>query len=119
MKLLNKEIKARFKAIGSQENEIDPIVVAKFFDPTGSATWYATEYFPEENNCFGYVTGIYENEWGSFSVQELESIKCQFGLGIERDLYTSEKRISEHVPSLKIELEKQKIKSIDNPQLKF
>ena len=44
MKLLTKEIEDKFKSIGSQENSDDPIILAKFFDPMGSWTWYATEY---------------------------------------------------------------------------
>jgi hypothetical protein len=43
MKLMTKEIEALFKKIGRQEKVDDPIVVAKFFNPTGLGTWYATE----------------------------------------------------------------------------
>ena len=43
MKLITKEIEALFKKIGRQERVDDPIVVAKFFNPTGAGTWYATE----------------------------------------------------------------------------
>ena len=43
MKLLTKEIESLFKKIGRQEKVDDPIVVAKFFNPTGQGTWYATE----------------------------------------------------------------------------
>ncbi len=32
----------------SQEHEEDPLVIAKLFDPAGSATWYLTEYIPVE-----------------------------------------------------------------------
>jgi len=43
MKLMTKEIEALFKKIGRQEKVDDPIVVVKFFNPTGAGTWYATE----------------------------------------------------------------------------
>lgn len=43
MKLITKEIEALFKKIGRQGKVDDPIVVAKFFNPTGAGTWYATE----------------------------------------------------------------------------
>lgn len=43
MKLLTKEIEEKFKKLGSQAEEKDPIAVAKFFYPAGSATWWATE----------------------------------------------------------------------------
>jgi hypothetical protein len=104
MKLLTKEILERFAKIGSQENEKDPIVVAKFFNPTGAGTWYATEYDPKDKIFFGYVSifGDHNDEWGSFSLEELENFKGNFGLGIERDLHCGEKRISEfNIPTLK------------------
>lgn len=88
MQLLTKELEAEFKRIGSQEEVSDPIVIAKFFNPTGAGTWYATEYFPEERIFFGYVSifGDECDEWGNFSLDELESFKGKFGLGLEVDL---------------------------------
>ena len=93
MKLLTKEIEDKFKSIGSQENLDDPVIVAKFFDPTGSWTWYATEYNPEDKIFFGLVHG-HEKEWGYFSLEELESFKGLLGLGIERDLHFGYKNVS-------------------------
>ena len=105
MKLLTKTIEKRFQKIGKQEDVKDPIVVAKFFNPCGAGTWYATEYNPEGKMFFGYVSifGDSCDEWGYFSLTELETIKTPpFGLGIERDLHCGEKRISEfNIPSLK------------------
>lgn len=43
VKLVTKEIEEMFKKIGSQENNPDPIVVVKFFNPSGPGTWFATE----------------------------------------------------------------------------
>ncbi len=104
MKLLTKELLKRFQQVGRQEDNGDPIVVAKFFNPTGAGTWYATEYNPETKTFFGYVSifGDWNDEWGSFSLEELQSYKGKFGLGIERDLYFTEKRISEVVPQAKL-----------------
>jgi hypothetical protein len=99
MKLLTKELEQRFKEVGSQEKEKDPIIVAKFFDPTGPATWFATEYEPAEKMFFGYVTlyglGSPEDEFGMFGLEELEKLQCRFGLGVERDLHFGEKKLSE------------------------
>jgi len=97
MELLSKELEKRFAEIGSQENEKDPIVVARFFNPTGAGTWWATEYDPVEKIFFGYASifGDHNDEWGNFSLEELKSVKGFGGLGIERDLYCGEKRISE------------------------
>ena len=93
MQLLTKEIEDRFKKIGSQENSDDPEIVVKFFDPTGSWKWYATEYDPTNKTFFGLVDG-HEKEWGYFSLEELESVKGLFGLGIERDLHFGYQKVS-------------------------
>jgi len=99
--LLTKELLKRFEEIGRQEDSKDPIVVAKFFNPAGAGTWYATEYDPGSKEFFGYVSifGDWNDEWGSFSLDELQSYRGNFGLGIERDRYFDEKRISEVIPS--------------------
>ena len=99
MKLLTKELENRFKQIGSQETVKDPIVVAKFFNPCGSGTWFVTEFDPQTRNFFGYVSlfGGIDDEWGYFSLNELENVKLPLGLTIERDLYFEEKPISEYV----------------------
>lgn len=95
--LLDANLKQRFLDVGSQEDKEDPIVIAKFFNPTGAGTWYATEYDDDTDCFFGYVSifGDDCDEWGSFSLRELEEYKGRFGLGIERDLYCGEKPISE------------------------
>jgi hypothetical protein len=100
MKLLTKALTRRFAAIGRQEDAKDPIVVAKFFNPAGAGTWYATEYDPETRCFFGYVSifGDWNDEWGSFSLDELQEFKGRFGLGIERDLYFRERPISQLAP---------------------
>lgn len=70
----------------------------KFFDPSGSGTWYVTE-FDGEDLCFGYVVSPLGesafNEWGLFSLKELQSIGNRFGLGIERDLHFTPKAFAE------------------------
>ena len=86
MQLLTKEIENQFKKIGRQENVDDPLIVAKFFDPTGSWTWYATEYDQDTKTFFGLVDG-HDKELGYFSLEELESVKGPLGIGIERDRY--------------------------------
>lgn len=99
MKLLTKEILARFKKVGSQEHSEDPIVICKFFNPSGAGTWYATEYNEDEKIFFGYVSifGDENDEWGYFTLAELEAYKGNFGLGIERDIYSKEKPISNYI----------------------
>lgn len=99
MELMTKELEKRFSQVGCQENKKDPLVIAKFFNPAGAGTWYATEYDPKEKIFFGYVSifGDWNDEWGSFSLKELEDFTGLFGIGIERDLYFEECRSSKIV----------------------
>ena len=92
MNLMTKKLEKRFDQVGRQEHVKDPIVIAKFFYPAGSGTWYATEYYPDERLFFGYVSifGDHCDEWGYFSLDELKSFRGRFDLGIERDLYWTE-----------------------------
>ena len=103
MKLMTKTLERRFAKIGSQENKQDPIIVAKLFNPTGAGTWYATKYDPKTRIFFGYVSifGDWNDEWGYFSLDELQSYKGKFGLGIERDLYFQEQPASLVINSIK------------------
>ena len=105
MKLLTKELLKRFESVGSQEEVKDPLVIAKFFNPTGAGTWLATEYETDSKMFFGFVSifGDYNDEWGYFSLDELERYVGKFGLGIERDLHFEEQRMSKVMPSAILE----------------
>jgi Protein of unknown function (DUF2958) len=61
---------------------------SKFFCPWSDWTWFATEGDPQGDDFifFGYVIG-FEEEWGYFSLTELESVRGPGGLTIERDIY--------------------------------
>ena len=97
MKLLTQELLTRFEQVGRQEDKSDPLVIAKFFNPTGAGTWYATEYNSKDKTFFGYVSifNDWNDEWGYFFLTELESLKGSFGLGIERDIYFTSKPFSQ------------------------
>ena len=97
MKLITKSLEARFAQVGRQEDVKDPMVIVKFFNPTGAGTWFATEYDPQDRIFFGYVSmfGDWNDEWGYFSLAELEAYKGPFGIGIERDLHFDERPASE------------------------
>lgn len=88
MKLLTKEIEKRIPALYTQENNADPMVVAKFFAPWSNWTWYVTEGQRQDGDFmfFGYVVGQ-DNELGYFSLNELMSVRGRFGLKIERDMW--------------------------------
>lgn len=66
--------------------EGDGVARVKLFDPTGSWTWYISEYDPETREAFGLVHG-FEREYGYIYMPELVEFKGRFGLPIERDLH--------------------------------
>jgi hypothetical protein len=96
MELLSQDLLRRFAEVGDQEGK-DAIVIAHYFNPCGAGNWYATEFDVETGEFFGYVSifGDHNDEWGYFSLAELESYQGPLGLGIERDLYWKEKRFSQ------------------------
>lgn len=106
MQLLTKQLTDRFEKIGSQEKSFDPVAIAKFFNAGGQGNWYATEYDPKEEMFFGYVS-IFEDhndEWGSFSLKELKSVRGPFGLGIERDMHFKETPVSEIIENIALSI---------------
>jgi hypothetical protein len=79
MKLLTQEILKKLPPIyANAEKELSEAkVIAKFFYPAGAATWYATEFDPEEGEFFGFVNLGDDDmaELGYFSLAELEGFK--------------------------------------------
>ena len=95
MKLMTKAIAIQMPFLGETDGfGDDAVAVVKLFDPSGSWTWYATEYDPEDRMFYGIVDG-HELESGYFSLDELESFRGRFGLGIERDMYWTPLTIGE------------------------
>ena len=88
MKLLTKQLRETLPSLYSQENTKDPTVHCKFFTPDSNWTWFVTEGSQQDDDflCFGYVIGL-EEEWGYFSISEMESVRGPMGLPIERDLH--------------------------------
>ena len=88
MELLPAELRERLPRLYSQEHNRDPTVHLKFFSPYSSWTWFATEGESQSDDFmfFGYVIG-FEEEWGYFSLSELESARAGDMPLIERDLY--------------------------------
>jgi hypothetical protein len=94
MKLLTKEILKKATSqyeLGSDMEKQN--IVAKFFDPYGSWTWFLMNIDPKDNDyCWGIVDG-FAAEVGSFSIKELESISSPFGgPRIERDKFWTPKK---------------------------
>ena len=95
MKLLTKAIEKKLPPLGATDGQGgNAVIQAKFYTPWAGWTWYALEYDPETRVFFGLVDG-FEKEYGSFSLDELESMNGPVGLKIERDLYFGTPKISE------------------------
>ena len=85
MMLLTKANRARLPSIGATANVDDPVAVVKFFDPTGSTSWYATE-FDGEDLFFGWVDGPHP-ELGNLRTRDRAGsvLLADTGLGIGRE----------------------------------
>ena len=95
MQLMTKEITKKAQKQFPRGSDMAQNVVAKFFDPCGSWTWYLMNQDPgDPDYLWGIVKG-FEIEMGSFSLSELSSVKGKFGIGIERDLYFDPKPAKE------------------------
>lgn len=87
MKLLTKAIETKAKKQYSLGADSNQMIVAKFFNPIGSWSWYLMNIDPNDSDyAWGIVKG-FEVEEGSFSISELENIKLPMGMHVERDLY--------------------------------
>lgn len=94
MKLMTLEIERNLPALYHYETtRTEPVARIKYFDPTGSWTWYVAEGEKQEDGdwlFWGLVDG-FEKEYGYFTLRELEHAKdgCRGlqALPIERDLY--------------------------------
>ena len=87
MKLMTKELEKRFATVGRQKDVADPIVIARFFHLNSRGTWFATEYDPNNRTFYGYgsINSDHYQEWGYFTLDELESFVDRNPLWIARD----------------------------------
>jgi hypothetical protein len=92
MQLMTKTIEHAAQAQYPKGSDLeDQKIVAKFFDPTGSWSWYVMNQDPEDPDYLWGIVKGFEVEIGSFSLSGLQNTKVRFGLGIERDLYFTPK----------------------------
>ena len=104
MKLITKEIEKEIEKkplYFYEENDIDTNdakIIVKFFGG-GIWTWWAIEGQKLEDgdiHFYGLVLGNEGKKFGNFTLRELEDLKFPpFGLGIERDMYFSNKTIKD------------------------
>lgn len=104
MKLLTKEILKKATAQYELGSELeDQMIVAKFFVPIGSWSWYLMNIDPEDNDyAWGIVKGDYV-EMGSWLMSDLQTLEIPFGLTIERDLSYEPKNAKDEYDRLKKE----------------
>ena len=94
--LMPDSIRKQLPKLYSTEKELigDKIAYVRYFFPMGAYTAYLLEYDPKSRIGFGAVTMGYGWELGNMSLDEMEGVKVR-GLGIERDLYFSPKKLHE------------------------
>lgn len=93
--LMPREIAGTVPVLYATEEDDDPIARARLFSCLSGWTWLVTEYDPESGDAFGLVRG-FEEEWGYFSIREMEELNRSRGFNvIERDLYFEPKPVSE------------------------
>ena len=105
MKLMTADIRKKLLRNGKhrqqreQEDKPEPDFwpVVKLFTPDGGCTWLLTEIDPDDPEiAFGLCDlGLGHPELGSVSLSELEAVRGQLNLPVERDLYfTATKTLS-------------------------
>ena len=78
------------------ENQKTGVALIKYFTPDGSATWYLSEYYPEDDVFYGYCDlGNGFPELGYVGRKELRETRGKMGLHIERDYYYTPKTFNE------------------------
>jgi hypothetical protein len=108
MKLLPKEIREQLPPLYSQDGKGGKAIAhVKFFTPSSSWTWFATEGQPVLDDSgseidfqfFGLVDG-HDKELGYFMLSELEEVKGPMGIPVERDLWWKPKTLEEIAPEI-------------------
>ena len=93
MRLINETIvKDVPKIYGQRDRIFEAIAYIKFFTPDSFWSWYVLE-FDGSDMFYGLVIGL-EEEFGYFSLYEIEEIRGPLGLRIERDIYFIPAKIS-------------------------
>lgn len=94
--LMPDSIRKQLPKLYSTEKELigDKTAYVRYFFPMGAYTAYLLEYDPKSRIGFGAVTMGYGWELGNMSLDEMKEVKIH-GLGIERDLYFTPKKLHE------------------------
>ena len=99
MKLITKEVEKRLQKypLYSQDGKKkDAVCVVKFFMCGVNWTWYILEADLESKIAFGItINSSGEGEYGYTSLEELQTVKNAWGLGVERDIAFEPKKLSD------------------------
>jgi len=78
------------------EDEKTGVALVKYFTPDGSASWYLSEYMPDDDVFYGWCDmGTGFPELGYVSRKELRGLTGKNGLPIERDYYYQPKTLTD------------------------
>jgi hypothetical protein len=99
MELLPDELRNRLPPIHSQDDEMLPMVYARFFLCGTSLVWHPIEGQPEGDDYlfFGFVLG--PNAFRNFQLSELEAARNSTGQPVERDTKFIPGRLTDVVPA--------------------
>ena len=91
MQLLTNAIKKALPALYATESTPceNKEIIVRFFNPLGNQSWEICEGDEEDGDWrfFGKCDlGFGTPEWGYVMLSELEAVKGQLGIGIERDI---------------------------------
>lgn len=73
--------------VNGRQRDRDHVPVVKFFNPIDIGTWLATELDADGDTLFGLAQLNDVPELGSFSLEELSSLRLPYGMHIERDIF--------------------------------
>ncbi len=84
-------------ALYSQDGQgMAAIARVKFFDPSGSATWFITEWDPATNEAFGWCELFPGGgELGYVPIDALANLPGRLGIGLELDMYWAPRPLHE------------------------
>ena len=95
--LLTSDIMGRIKELGYQ-NTANPIMVAKFVNPSGPGAWYVSDFTPNLHTVTMYYMDEdpEKDEWIDMFVAEFQAMRCPpYGLPVERDTGFTEREFLE------------------------
>ena len=99
MELMPKELKSRLPPIHAQEAEADPLVVARYWIPGTSLSWFVVEGEPDgaDYMLFGFV--MQSSDFRYFRLSELIATRSLLGQPVERDTTFTAGRLTDVVPA--------------------